>query len=439
MWDAEGRLVDRNDSFRRVFAQAREIDGAQLPSDDSLTSSDLAGETAFIPPQSAFRGCSSTRLVDDPSDASRLFRFDVWPVRDEEGDVLGVFGRVTPVDSAEIAGSNDPARLTGSLLHDELVRRRASQKPIGLESFIGYGPAHEAKARLVEAAIRADCPVLITGDPGTGRHHLARIIHLRHQAIQGTRLPLIPLDPGSLPSELLLRDFLGVDTLSGSHSTVDTPPQWRVPRGATILIENVAELDTRLQDGIARAQGAIRLISLAQSSEAIDRLEPLFRARAVTIVIELEPLRRRIEEIPLLAQSLLDRLQAGSKLRLEGFTAEAIERLKMYDWPGNWRELERVIRKIHGSAAGPLVNADDIPAEIQGAYGGAWSRPVQSSESPTVSSPLESALQQASRATVLQALQRHGSNKAAVARSLGISRPKLYRLLTDLGIETGEA
>lgn len=320
-------------------------------------------------------------------------------------------------------------------LQEELTKRRARQKPLGLESFVGFGPEHEAKLKLIEAAARADCPVVIVGEAATGRHHLARILHLKHQSQQGTRLPLIPIDPASLPAELLARDFLGIDFTVGPRDAAQSQPAWRVPPGATILIESLAELDSRLQDGIARATGSVRLVSLAHTREEIDRLDPWFRARSATIVIELTPLRSRIEEIPILSQSILNRIQAGTKPRIEGFSPEALERLKMYDWPGNWRELERVVRKIHATAVGPIVLADDIPADIQGAFGGAWAKPVNPDPS-AAGNRLESALQDASRATVLQALERYGSNKAAVARALGISRPKLYRLLAELGLES---
>ncbi len=430
IWDAAGRIVDRNEAFRRTFLAIED----QIQDQAGLEFMSAAANGSLLaPPGTAFRSEFRSRLISHPDDASRVFRFDAWPVYDEPDSIIGILGRLTPASESDLAENHDPARIWGIALQDELTRRRARQKMSGLETLVGFGPGHEAKLKLVESAVRADCPIVIVGEPATGRHHLARILHLSHQSQHGTRLPLIPIDPSSLPSELLARDFLGIDI--GSDSKAPVQPAWRVPSGATILIESLADLDTRLQDGIARASGAVRLVSLAHSRDEIDRLDPWFRVRAATIVIELAPLRARIEEIPLLAQSILDRIQAGTSPRIEGFSPESLEKLKMYDWPGNWRELERVIREIHSSATGPQVQADDIPAEIQGAFGGAWTKPVSSGGAPT-GHRLESALQDASRATVLQALERYGSNKTAVARALGISRPKLYRLLAELGLDS---
>lgn len=435
MWDPDGRLVDRNDALDRLFSD-------ESPSAAEV--SDTVGNALFepaesmnfpavVPPERAFQGHSVSLIVSHPNDAARLFRLEAWPCRNEQDVVIGVLGRFEPIGEADLERIADPARIWGTRLQEELVRRRALQKHSGLDSIIGHGPSHDALLNRVQAAIRADCPVVIVGEAATGRHNLARVIHLNLQKSHGTRLPLIPLDAASLPSEILARDFLGIDPASDAPARTDSKPVWRVPPGATILVESLASLDPRLQDGIARAHGPVRLLSLAHSRDEIERLEPRFRARAATFVIELEPLRRRIDEIPMLAQMLLDRFRSGSKIRIEGFTPEALERLKMYDWPGNWRELERVLRRIFETSAGPLVEASDIPAEIQGAFGGAWTKPTRSDPTEHL---LESALQQASRATVLEALNRFGSNKAAVARALGISRPKLYRLLAEFGLET---
>ncbi len=434
MWDMDGRLVDRNDALDRLFS-----DESPSAAEVSDTLGNFLFEPAesmnfpgIVPPERTFQGHSVSLIVSHPNDAARLFRLEAWPCRNEQNVVIGVLGRFEPVGEADLERIADPARIWGTRLQEELIRRRALQKQSGLDSIIGHGPSHDALLNRVQAAIRADCPVVIVGEAATGRHHLARVIHLNLQKSHGARLPLIPLDAASLPSEILARDFLGIDPASDAPARSDSKAVWRVPPGATILVESLAALDPRLQDGIARAQGQVRLLSLAHSREEIERLEPRLRARAATFVIELEPMRRRIDEIPMLAQMLIDRFQSGSKVRIEGFTAEALERLKMYDWPGNWRELERVLRRIFETSAGPLVEASDIPAEIQGAFGGAWTKPTRSDSTEHL---LESALQQASRATVLEALNRFGSNKAAVARALGVSRPKLYRLMAELGLD----
>lgn len=436
VWDETGRLVDRNDAFLSYFSPIAtdevEPPGA-LP--HQATAAPLSDFT-LDPPPSAFAGKSSTRFVEDPLIPTRVLRLEFWPIHGEAESLIGILGRITPAEQCDLSENPDPSKLWGSALQDELVRRRARQRLQGLDSLAGHGPAHEARLKLVKAAIRAECPVVIVGETATGRHHLARMIHQGYQEARRTRSSLIPLDPASLPSELLARDFLGIEIGEVARNTSAAAPSWRVPPGSTILVESLAELDFRLQDAIVRAQGDVHLMSLAHSHAEIDQLDPWFRARAVTITIELDPLRQRIDEIPFLAQSLLDRLQAGSRQRLEGFAPEALERLKLYDWPGNWREFERVVRRILDTAQGPLVQAGDIPAEIQGAFGGAWTKPAGNAQE-TPGSRLEQAIQETSRATVMKALELHGSNKAAVARVLGISRPKLYRLLAEFGLESG--
>lgn len=425
LWDSAGELVDFNPAFIRLCG-LEERSGDQP---DFISNRPWRVDPGFVPPASVYHGQATTTIVHIRADANAGLHFLAWPIMDESQALQGVLGRVIRPDASGLQCEFDPSRLWGLRLQDELVRRRLAQQTIGLEGLSGFGLVHERLVRQIRAAISARCHFTIVGEPGTGRHHVARLVHSQWQAGASERLSLIPLDPASLPVEILARDFLGVEKTG--QQTPFNAPRWRVAHGATILIEEVSALDEEMQLWISRAEETVRLIALASSNEEMERLSPEFQSMVDTLVVEIRPLRFRVAEIPIFAQAMLQRVQAGARTRLDGFTAAAIERLQMYDWPGNWRELERVVRLCCDTARGPLITPDDIPASIQGAYGGAW---MSAAKEPP-KDRLEEAIGQTRRQALEQALKQFPDNKAAAARALGISRPKLYRLMAELGLD----
>lgn len=421
LWNTSGELIDHNAAFAR-FAGLRKEDSAGID-----FQSPFSDEGPVRVPQLVFSGEVIQQIISIQADSiQHLLRLDAWPITDDEGQIAAALGRLQPASEPEAQLTDQPELCWGLKLADELARRRNLESYPGLASIIGLGPAHDKQMRQVQAAIRARCNLVICGERGTGRHHLARVIHGGWQKGQPRRAGLVPLDPHSLPAEILARDFLGVGQ-GGSHHA------WNVPQGSTILIEDLAAIDPVLQRAIAEAPGTVQVIGLSRHpAERVDLL-PEFRAVVDLITLELMPLRLRGSELPLLAQSLLERVREGAEKRVDGFSPAALEQLRMHDWPGNWRELERTIRQAFDHATGPLITVADLPAAIQGAVGGAWMQKPEEAKLAQAA-VLEDSLIQARRQAVESALRQHGPNKAAVARALGISRPKLYRLLEELGL-----
>ncbi len=387
----------------------------------------------IIPPVASFRGESVETVIRITSSASSLYQFQCWPVTDSESNVIAVMGRIQPANPESNTLHDDPTQLWGIRLQEELTRRRHAQEPIGLETLCGFGPDHDQLLRCVNAAIQSECNVMIIGEPGTGRHYLARLIHSRWQMNAPHRIPMIPLDPHSLPADILIRDFLiqQEPVKQASATTKKLAHKWRVQAGSTVLIENTIALTKEFQNLIGQTEDNVRIISLLNTTQAIDALQPAFRAKTSTILLRLKPIRERVEEIPMLAQFMLERLQVETMKRFDGYHPAAIHHLQMFDWPANWRDLERTIRLAMQSAKGPLIKSEDIPASIQGAYGGAWMHIPKDSPNDL----LEETLNQTRRMAVEQALKQFGENKTAAARALGVSRPKLYRLISELGLE----
>ena len=161
-----------------------------------------------------------------------------------------------------------------------------------------------------------------------------------------------------------------------------------------------------------------------------DRLRNDLYFALTTLVIRLQPLRERLDELPLLAQEFLEQRNARANRRRWGFEPAAIEVLRAYDWPGNLTELFRVVEAAHERGSGDLIAPSDLPAEIRGAIGSAYTPPRPAAQL----TPLDLTLEMVERRLIEQALAKSRRNKSKAAELLEISRPRLYRRIKELNI-----
>jgi DNA-binding NtrC family response regulator len=152
-----------------------------------------------------------------------------------------------------------------------------------------------------------------------------------------------------------------------------------------------------------------------------------------TITIELPPLSRRLEDLPLVAQAFLEKLNATSTKQLGGFSSEALDQLASYSWPDNLDELATLVVEAHERAQGGEVAARDLPDRIRWAAGAALHPPRV--DEPIV---LEEFLARLEKELIARALGRAKGNKSRAAKLLGLTRPRLYRRLVQLGMEQAE-
>jgi DNA-binding NtrC family response regulator len=149
-----------------------------------------------------------------------------------------------------------------------------------------------------------------------------------------------------------------------------------------------------------------------------------------TVVIELPPLAERRDDIPLLAQAFLEELNARGGKQVSGFLPEALDRLDAHPWPGNLDELARVVAEAHGRCETPYIGPADLPQRLHLAADAA-AHPRRKEE-PIVLGQL---LAEIEREVIERALKRSKGNKAKAARLLGMTRPRLYRRMIQLGFE----
>jgi DNA-binding NtrC family response regulator len=382
---------------------------------------------SFYPPAEALDGRpSATRTLIVLTSGERIWRrVEYWPFHNDEGELLAILGLVRTLDEPPVAGDSENHRLRVQLME---VRDRALARH-GTDSLIGQGPAHRRLLDQVEAASASQVPVLVVGETGTGKRLVARTIH---GLGSGRQAPLVAFDCSALPHEVLERELFGGSETSGDSRS--RTPRLALPEGSSVVITEVFDLPRDLQGPLVDAlDQRVRLIATStvdpEAALQAERLRPDLYYRLTSLVIRLRPLRDRLEELPLLAQHFLERANQRGGRQRSGFHEDALKTLIGYDWPGNLREFARVIDDAHGQGEHDAVFPDDLPAAIRGHLGAAYLPP----NAPTLM-PMDELLTQVERRLIESTLARVRHNKSRAAEFLGISRPRLYRRIKELGI-----
>jgi len=397
---------------------------------------DLAS-SFYPPPESVAGRPSGTAALIFHAAGDRIWRrIEFWPFCDDHGAPIGLLGQVREGDCQ----ASVPDTVANELHTDLLEIRRSLYNEYGLDGLIGSGPFQRRLLDQVRLAASSTIPVLIIGEPGTGKRHVARTIH--QQGPNSQRL-LVPFDCEALPAEILERELFGGDRQKNRESRSDFPasgagrPRLCLVEGSTLLMGDILLLPRDLQARLVAALDTrVRLLATTVNDPEIalqnDQLRPELYFALTGLVLRLRPLRDRRDELPLLAQHLLERANQRGGQQRTGFSPSAIEDLMAYDWPGNLRELARVIDYAHARPAshGRVIEPDDLPTSIRGNLGAGFAPPP----SPSPVEPLDEILTQVERRLIETALRQARRNKSRAADLLGISRPRLYRRIKELSL-----
>ncbi len=395
---------------------------------------EIAGAAALAaslcPPPEVFAGedvSAPANLVHRQGHAlPRMLHY--FPLRDEKERLIGVLGVVSPLPAGGPAPETTPPRQ----LHAELAALRISLRT----RFASNTPVSRSMAMRrilaqVELAMNSQAFVLLSGDPGTGKEHLARVIHFGGA---GRANFFIPLDCRRLGAEELHRVW---NRILESYQTEPGRRHPASPLPGTVFLADVEFLPRDLQERLVQifAQpGPLRLLAstcLAPRELASDeRIRPDFYALVSPLAIELPPLAQRLDDLPLLAQHFLEELNRQEPRQVGGFEDPVWPLLARYDWPGNLDELATVVREAHAHAAGTLIRPDDLPYRFRTALA-AQALPPPSEPPPMLLDPL---LMKVERRLIALALERSRNNKSRAADLLGINRARLLRRIEQLQI-----
>ncbi len=317
------------------------------------------------------------------------------------------------------------------------LRQRLGEE-LTVNELIGGSAAMQRVKEIIGKVAVTDSPVLIEGESGTGKELVAAAIHRLSARAKG---PFIPVNCSAIPRDLLESEFFGHVRGAFSGAVADAVGLFRGANEGTIFLDEIAELPPELQVKLLRVLQEmqvrpvgstkaypvdVRVIAatnrnLEQAMQAGSFRQDLFY-RLNVIRIQLPPLRERREDIPALVNHFIRRFSKRFRREIRGISADALNALMTYDFPGNVRELENLIERAFAMGAREQITLADLPSLA--------ARPVVT---PAVSTKAVPTLAEVEKELILRALAVFDNDKEEAARALGISRRTIYRRLKEYG------
>ena len=433
MQDVDGRLVFANQVYEKLMglkeSELKEAPPGALEArlEERFREPDLGDlEGRFLLDRGNVVETTGAGKVPE----QRLFYRSTAPVRDG-GEVIG--GLVVYRDvSKEIEAEQMKA---------EVLRLRTElETTYSLSGMVGTSPAMKRVYSLTKQAAESDITVLIRGESGTGKELVARSFHFHGMREKG---PFVALDCAAIPGSLIESELFGHERGAFTGATQQRIGAFERADGGTILIDEIGDLPYFLQGKLLRVLQErevqriggttpvavdIRVIAATNKDLELAVKKGLFREdlfyRVAAFPIVIPPLRKRREDVPLLARHFLDKYAERAGKSLSGISAAALRLLLQYHWPGNVRELENAIERAVLLETGPVLQAGSLPPQLSPALGSA-------SDGPALVLPL----QEVERQALLHALEAMGNNVKQAALALGINRSTLHRKLKKYDLD----
>ena len=337
---------------------------------------------------------------------------------------------------------DDVAALVERALETTRLRREVRQyranaaRPYSLQRIVGASSAMMALRHLVaRVAVSPSSTVLLTGESGTGKDLVAKVIH--YSSDRAAR-PFMNITCSALPEHLLESELFGHERGAFTDARLQKKGLLETADGGTVFLDEIGEMTPALQakllrfledKAFKRVGGSsdirvdVRVIAATNRNLETEVKQARFRSdlfyRLNVLPIAIPPLRTHTEDVPLLVEYFIDGFNTEFRKRVLGATPAAYTLLQQYGWPGNVRELRNVIERAMLLSDGDRLEARDFPAlSAVAGTGNEFELPAQGVD-----------LEKLERSLVIQALRRSGGNQTRAGAMLGLNRDQIrYRI-----------
>jgi DNA-binding NtrC family response regulator len=328
------------------------------------------------------------------------------------------------------------------------MRQTLSEQSTGdLPPIIGESDAIQEVKETIDRVAPTEARVLISGENGTGKELVAKWLH--HGSARADE-PMVEVNCAAIPSDLIESELFGHEQGAFTGATQQRIGKFEQAHEGTLFLDEIGDMSLSAQakvlrvleeDKIERVGGErgidvdVRVVAATNKDLMEEIEEGRFREdlyhRIGVILIDVPPLRRRREDIPLLTEHGAERLARRNGLTPKSFTDEALDRLQDYEWRGNVRELYNVIERLLILVDGDEVDAEDVEQFIQpdGGRNGATQELIAGYDDFT------EARDQFEKRFIQRKLNEHDWNVSQTAETIGIQRSHLYNKLNKYGIE----
>jgi PAS domain S-box-containing protein len=366
------------------------------------------------------------------------------PVIGQSGYIIDAQGGRKPISVSTAVLRGADGRVFGGAetfrdLSDVEALRRELEGRFQVGDLVSRSPLMQRVFEVLPAIAASRSTVLILGETGTGKELVARTIHSLSPRREE---PFVAVNCGALPDTLLESELFGYKAGAFTGATRDKPGRFAVARRGTLLLDEIGEIRPALQVRLLRVLqertydplGTIRSlpvdarIIVATNKDLTEQTRlGLFREdlyyRVNVVRVQLPPLRRRKEDIPLLADAFIKRFNRLNSRDIQGISAEAVSLLMAHDWPGNVRELENAIERAFILCRSGFIKIAHLPGAL-----------TAHRVAGAVASDIQTAHNLLDVQSIRAALKRNHNNRSAAARDLGIHKTTLFRRIKKLGL-----
>lgn len=344
---------------------------------------------------------------------------------------------VKPFDPEAIALLVEKVVEHQRLVRENILLRERLDQEYKFEEIIGRSQPMQDVFELVKNVAASDTTVLITGESGTGKELIARALHANSPRRYN---PFITASCGAMPEGLLESELFGHEKGAFTGALYTKKGRFELAEGGTLFLDEIGEISLKTQVDLLRvlSEKSFRRVGGVEPTSIDARIvsatnrdlkkaiqEGTFREdlfyRFNVVSIHLPPLRKRREDIQLLADHFLDKFRAETNKKIEGISSKALNLMMEYDWPGNVRELENAIERAVVVGKGSEIVPQDLPFFKQG---------VTEERGPKLKS-----LKDRERLYILQTLEENEWNISRTAEELGIDRVTLYNKIKKYNLE----